>query len=90
MVEVAARLGSGVAVAVVQAGGCSSQETPSLGTSICHVGVALKRPKTKIRKRAGKGIQSHIFHIQRSDWAPNHPATRPPSLPPRRSGERTS
>ena len=29
-------LGSGVAVAVVQAGTCSSDLTPSLGTSICH------------------------------------------------------
>ena len=28
-------LGSGVAVAVVQAGSYSSDETPSLGTSIC-------------------------------------------------------
>ena len=30
------RLGSGVSVAVVQAGSCSSDSTPSLGTSICH------------------------------------------------------
>ena len=29
------RLGSGVAVAVVEAGGCSSDWTPSLGTSVC-------------------------------------------------------
>ena len=29
-------LGSGVAVAVAQAGGYSSYSTPSLGTSICH------------------------------------------------------
>ena len=29
------RLGSGIAVAVVWAGGCSSDLTPSLGTSIC-------------------------------------------------------
>ena len=29
-------LGSGVAVAVAQACGCSSDSTPSLGTSICH------------------------------------------------------
>ena len=29
------RLGSGLAVAVVQAGGYSSDSTPSLGTSIC-------------------------------------------------------
>ena len=30
------QLGSCVAVAVVQAGSCSSDSTPSLGTSICH------------------------------------------------------
>ena len=30
------RLGPGVAVAVVQASGYSSDSTPSLGTSICH------------------------------------------------------
>ena len=30
------RLGSGVAVAVVEAGGYSSDSTPSLGPSICH------------------------------------------------------
>ena len=30
------QLGSGVAVAVVGAGSCSSNSTPSLGTSICH------------------------------------------------------
>ena len=36
------RLGSGVAVAVVQAGSCSSVLTPSLGTSTC-TGADLKR-----------------------------------------------
>ena len=30
------RLGSCVAVAVVEAGSCSSDSTPSLGTSTCH------------------------------------------------------
>ena len=29
-------LGSGVAVAVTEDGSCSSNSTPSLGTSICH------------------------------------------------------
>ena len=29
-------LGSGVTIAVVKAGSCSSDSTPSLGTSICH------------------------------------------------------
>ena len=30
------RLGSHVAVALMYTGGCSSDSTPSLGTSICH------------------------------------------------------
>ena len=38
------RLGSGVAVAVVSAGSCSSDSTPSLGTSTGH-SVTLKRKK---------------------------------------------
>ena len=36
--------GSGVAVAVVQAGSCSSDSTPSLGTSIC-LGCGPKKQK---------------------------------------------
>ena len=36
-------LGSGVVVAVVQAGSCSFDSTPSLGTCIYATGVALKR-----------------------------------------------
>ena len=42
------RLGSGVAVAMVQAGSCSSDLTPTLGTSIA-ADVALKS-KTKQKK----------------------------------------
>ena len=42
------KLGSGIAVAVVQAGSYISNSTPNLGTSICHVGVALERQKKKI------------------------------------------
>ena len=45
---VADRLGSCVAVAVVQAGICSSDWTPSLGTSIC-AGAALKSKKLWIQ-----------------------------------------
>ena len=41
------RLGSCVAVAVVQAGSCSSDSTPSLGTSICHQCGPRKKNKTK-------------------------------------------
>ena len=40
------QLGSDVAVAVVQAGGCSWDLTPSLGTSICHE-CDPKKPKKK-------------------------------------------
>ena len=43
------RLGSGVAVAVVQARSCSSNWTPSLGTSICH-GRSPKNQKKKQKK----------------------------------------
>ena len=42
------QLGSGVAVAVAYASSCSSDKTPSLGTSICcAMGAALKRQKKK-------------------------------------------
>uniref|UniRef100_A0A8C3WX78 Uncharacterized protein n=1 Tax=Catagonus wagneri TaxID=51154 RepID=A0A8C3WX78_9CETA len=43
------RLGSGVAVAVVQAGSCSSDSTPSQGTSIC-CGYNPKNTKKKKKK----------------------------------------
>ena len=39
------RLGSGVALAVVQAGSCSSGSNPSLGTSICRGRDPEKRDK---------------------------------------------
>ena len=42
-------LGSGVAVAVMQAGSCSSHSTPSLGTSVCHgCGPKKQRKKKKM------------------------------------------
>ena len=40
------QLGSCMAVAVVQAGSCSSDSTPSLGTSVCH-GCGPKKIKKK-------------------------------------------
>ena len=46
------QLGASVAVAVVQAGSCSSDWTPSLRTSICH-GCGPKKTKTK-KKSPGK------------------------------------
>ena len=39
-------LGSGIAVAVVEAGSCSSDLIPGLGTSICH-GYGPKKDKNK-------------------------------------------
>ena len=46
------KLGSGVAVAVVEAGSCSSDWTPSLGTSICF-GCSPKKTK-RPKKEKGK------------------------------------
>ena len=43
------QLGSPMAMAVVQASSCSSNSTPSLGTS-CAVGAALKKKKKKRKK----------------------------------------
>ena len=40
--------GSGIAVAVAVAGSCSSDSTPSLGTSICR-GCGPKKKKKKIQ-----------------------------------------
>ena len=49
------RLRSGIAVAVVEAGGCSSNSPPSLGTSMCHrCGLKKKRKKKKGRKERRK------------------------------------
>ena len=43
------RLELHVAAAVAQAGSCSSDSTPNLGTSICH-GCGSKKPKKKKKK----------------------------------------
>ena len=48
-------LGSGVAVAVVQAGSFSSNLTLSLGTSICHGCGPKKQKKKKDSKCSGSG-----------------------------------
>ena len=50
-------LGSGVAVAVVQAGSHSSYLTPNLGTSICHGG----SPKKTKRQKKKKENQDFLF-----------------------------
>ena len=46
-------LGSGIAVAVVQSGSCSSDSTPSLGTPYA-TGEALKSKKKKEKKKKRK------------------------------------
>ena len=40
----------GIAVAMVEAGSCSSNLTPSLGTFICHRGGPKKQKKKKKKK----------------------------------------
>ena len=71
-------LGSGVVVAVVQAGSYSSHSTPSLGTSICHRCGRLKKKKEEEKEEKRK--EATICHcgsglaLQRSgveQWA--HP-----------------
>ena len=52
------RLGPGVAVAVVEAGSCSSDLTPGLGTSICQFFFLLgpkEKKKTKQNERRWVG-----------------------------------
>ena len=53
-------LGSGVAVAVVQAGNYSSDLTPSLGTSIC-LGCSPK--KTKKKKKIACQSKKELIHV---------------------------
>ena len=53
-IAVSCGLRSHVAVAVVQAGPCSSDLTPSLGTSICHMQPSKAKKKKALIK---KGIQ---------------------------------
>ena len=61
------RLGSCVAVAVAQAGSCSFDWTPSLGTSICHGCSPNKKEKEKkIGVRLRKKSFSYNFH----HWLP--------------------
>ena len=54
------QLGSGIAVAVMQAGSYSSDWIPSQRTSICH-GSALKRQNKT--KQKGTALGSAIFHF---------------------------
>ena len=47
------KLKSGIAIAVAQAGNCSSDSTPSLGTSICHK-CSPKKKKIKIKIKVSR------------------------------------
>ena len=77
-------LGSAVVVAVVKAGSCSSDLTPSLGTSICHGYSPKKQNKQKFRELPGSlvvkgfGIVTAVAQIQ-SLWHGNFcmPQVRP-------------
>ena len=69
-------LSSGVAMVVVQAGSCSSDSSPSLGTSIA-TGVALKRQKNKTKQKKtpawfrsviGSSLGGAV--VNESDWEP--------------------
>ena len=53
-------LGSGVAVAVVEAGSCSFDLTPNLGTSICRGG-GPKKAKKKKKKKKKKKVGETMF-----------------------------
>ena len=50
-------LRSDVAVAVVQAGSCNSNETPSLGTSTCRRCSPEKKQKKKVCYGAGPAVE---------------------------------
>ena len=60
------RLRSGVAVAVVKACSCSSESTPSLGTSICHKW----HPKKRKRKTEQNNPlwSSHHGAVEKKSW----------------------
>ena len=60
-------LGSGVAAAVVQAGGCSSNSTPSLGTSLCQ-GCGPKKTGEKKKKKKGPGRGERKRKPDRGVW----------------------
>ena len=60
-------LRSGVAVAVASAGSCCSNQTPSLGTSICHGCGPTKKKKKKKKKT-----------VRSASWDPGKPPTAPP------------
>ena len=63
-------LGSLVAVAVGEAGSCSSYSTPSLGTSICYR-CSPKSEKSNIKKES-PGISHHCHHLRKDILTPKN------------------
>ena len=57
-------LRSGVAMAVVWAGSCSSDSTPSLGTSICH-GCGPKKEKKRKKKKKKRVCLGREIYLER-------------------------
>ena len=62
-------LGSSVAVAMVEVGSCSSDSTPSLGTSVCSEG---SPKKTKRKKKVGQAL-SPRWREAHSEKSHRHP-----------------
>ena len=58
------KLGSCVAVAVAQAGGCSSDSTPSLGTSMC----CRCGPKKQTNKQTNKTLLSCTLDVELNNY----------------------
>ena len=63
------RLGFGIAVALAQAGGNSSNQTSSLGISICH---RCSPQKTKDKKRKKKPRAYNMLPIRDSPYSKGH------------------
>ena len=61
------KLGSGIAVAAVQAGSYSSDSTPSLGTSICR-GFSPKKTLKKKKRRRRRGKHKSLITSNRAPW----------------------
>ena len=55
-------LGSCIAVALVQAGSCTSHSTPGLGTSICRRGGPKKQKKLKFNVKVSASLECAHFN----------------------------
>ena len=69
------RIRSGVAVAVVRAGSCSSDSTPSLGTSICLRCGSKRKEKKTFREELTPILLKRFQKIARKDIVFPHEAT---------------